>query len=454
MSRLRWLGVVSILAIGVGCAADHGTDEPSATTADAVRGAHVADELIIQYRSGATPERKAAARARASATVVDTLDGAGSIEVVRLDGISVTDAIARLARDPAVQLAEPNYVYEHQLVSNDPSLGSLWGLSQSSDVDIDAPEAWSLATGSPNVFVGVIDEGIDYRHDDLAGVVINPGEDADHDGVITEADFNGVDDDGNGKVDDVRGWDFVSGDNSIYDGKAGNTSVDAHGTHVAGTIGAIGNNGKGVVGVSWSVRIVSAKFLGRRGGTTANAIKAVDYLTDLKKNRGVNIIATNNSWGGGGYSQLLKDAIDRADAEGILFIAAAGNSGVNIDSSPTYPAAYSSANIIAVAAIDRYDALASWSNYGVTRVDVGAPGVGILSTTPNNTYSSYSGTSMATPHVTGLCALLASHAGMTGANAKSRILEKVVSTTALTGKTLTGGRINAYRALANATTDP
>ena len=247
-------------------------------------------------------------------------------------------------------------------------------------------------------------------------------------------------------MDDVRGWDFDGNNNTTYDG-----TQDDHGTHVAGTIGAIGGNGKGVAGVVWSVKILTAKFLGRNGGTTANAIKAVDYMTDLKTRNGINLVATNNSWGGGGFSQGLQDAIARAGNANILFVVAAGNGGSdgigdNIDTAPSYPASYPNANIISVAAIDSAGKLASFSNYGANSVDIAAPGVGIWSSLPNSTgnaYGSYSGTSMATPHVTGACALYASLApGATAAQIKAGILAKAVATPSLAGKTVTGGRLD------------
>ncbi len=218
--------------------------------------------------------------------------------------------------------------------------------------------------------------------------------------------------------------------------------MDDHGTHVSGTIGAE-SNGTGVVGVNWNVTIISGKFLGRRGGTLANAVKAVDYFTDLKTRHGLNIPATNNSWGGGGFAQSLQDAIERANAANILFVAAAGNDGRNNDATASYPSGYPNANIIAVAAIDKAGLIASFSNYGATKVDIGAPGVGVFSTTAFNTYSSYSGTSMATPHVTGGAALYAAHhPGSTAATIKTAILSSAVPTPSLAGKCVTGGRLN------------
>ncbi len=228
---------------------------------------------------------------------------------------------------------------------------------------------------------------------------------------------------------------------------------DDHGTHVAGTIGGVGGNGKGVAGVVWNVKLLCAKFLGSRGGTTANAIKAVDYFTGLKT-RGVNIVATNNSWGGGGFSQGLKDAIDHANAEGILFIAAAGNSGTDNDATASYPSGYTSANIIAVASITSTGALSSFSQYGATTVDIGAPGSGIWSTVPvasgkgkhatiGSGYASYNGTSMATPHVTGAAALYASlNPGATAAQIKAGILNQATPTGSLSGKVVSNGRLN------------
>jgi subtilisin family serine protease len=284
--------------------------------------------------------------------------------------------------------------------------------------------------------VGIIDEGVQFTHPDLAGQIwTNPYDAAD-----------GVDNDGNGYIDDIHGWDFDGNDNSIYDGGT-RGSLDDHGTHVAGTIGAKANTA-GVVGVNWNITIISTKFLGRRGGTTANAIKAIDYLNDLKTRHGMNIVASNNSWGGGGFSQALQDAIERANAANILFIAAAGNGGSdgvgdNNDVTANYPSNYPNANVIAVAAITSAGAKSSFSNYGATTVDIGAPGQGIWSSTAYNIYESYSGTSMATPHVTGAAALYAStHSGASAASIKSAILGSATPTASLSGKCVTGGRLN------------
>jgi subtilisin family serine protease len=287
------------------------------------------------------------------------------------------------------------------------------------------------------VYVGIIDEGYMYTHEDLAANAgTNPGEVA----------GNGVDDDGNGLVDDVYGWDFDGGNSSVFDGVG-----DDHGTHVAGTIGGVGGNGKGVAGVCWNVKLMDAKFLGRRGGTTANAIKAVDYFTDLKTRHNMNIVATSNSWGGGGFSQALQDAIERANAAGILFIAAAGNSTYNCDTSTAcYPAEYPNANVLTVASITSTGAISSFSNYGVTTIDIGAPGSAIWSSVPASSkgkiissYASYSGTSMATPHVSGAAALYAAyHPGSSAAQIKAAILGSAVPTASLSGKVATGGRLN------------
>ena len=415
---------------------------------------HVPTEVLVQFKAGATPAGKARALGKVQGRVAETVmpqgerrDGKGELQLVTLPpGLTVKAALEKLGADPDVDFVEPNWVYQHQAVSNDPYFtnGSLWGMKGGA-AGSNAETAWTTGnhtdcTGDPAkpVFVGIIDEGMMVSHPDLkANVGTNPGEIA----------GDRIDNDGNGLVDDINGWDFVGNDNTVFDGTG-----DDHGTHVAGTIGGVGGNGAGVAGMCWSVKLLDAKFLGSTGGTTANAVKAVSYFTALKTRASnpVNIVATNNSWGGGGYSQALADAITAAGNANILFVAAAGNSTQNIDTTASYPASYGNDNIIAVAALDSNGGLASYSNYGATQVDLGAPGSGIWSTVPAKSgrnivgsYASYSGTSMATPHVTGAVALYASsHPTESAAQIKAAILGAVTATASLGGKTLTGGRLN------------
>jgi subtilisin family serine protease len=394
-------------------------------------------EVLVGYTDASSEGARDRAAGRVSPVAVEKVargrGRGGPVELLELPGgVSNSDAIAALGSDPAVAYAEPNWIVRKAVTSNDPYFtnGSLWGMG--GGFGSQASTAWGSGhTGSSSVYVGVIDEGIQYSHPDLDGNVANPGE-----------TVNGLDDDGNGYVDDRYGWDFANGDNTVYDGGS-RGRLDDHGTHVSGTIGGEGGNGTGVAGVNWDVGLLSGKFLGRNGGTTADAVRAVDYFTTLKQ-RGLPIVATNNSWGGGGYSQALYDAIARANAADILFVAAAGNSGTNNDTTASYPSNYELPNVIAVAAIDRNGALASFSQYGRTTVDLGAPGVGVWSTTAFSNYSSYNGTSMATPHVTGAAALYkASNPTATALQVKEAILGAATPTSSLTGKTVTGGRLNA-----------
>lgn len=408
--------------------------------------AHQAGELLVKFRDGVSAASQDSLRRGMGAQKVDTLRGGrGELALMRLPiGTDMASAVRILSANPAVEYAEPNWIYTHTAVSNDPlyTNGSLWGMYSSSSTPANAfgsqaAAAWAAGhTSCSNVYVGVIDEGYMFSHEDLAAnAATNPGEIA----------GNGVDDDGNGYVDDIYGWDFDGNNSSVFDGAG-----DDHGTHVAGTIGAVGGNGRGVAGVCWNVKLMGAKFLGSRGGTTANAIKAVDYFTDLKTRHGLNLVATNNSWGGGGFSQGLQDAIERANQAGILFVAAAGNSGANNDTTASYPSNYPNANIIAVAALTSSGALASYSQYGATTVDICAPGSAINSTVPRSSkgqvisgYASYNGTSMATPHVTGAAALYASaRPGSTAAQIKAAILGSATPTASCNGRVVTNGRLN------------
>ncbi len=313
-------------------------------------------------------------------------------------------------------------------VPTDPYYNQLWGMDS-----IDAPEAWSVTTGSSSVVVAVIDTGVDYTHVDLAANIwTNPGEIA----------GNGVDDDGNGFVDDVYGYDFVNNDGDPMDD-------NSHGTHVSGTIAAAANNGVGVAGVNWSSSIMALKFLdGNGSGYLSDAVRAINYATMMRTQYDVNVCVTSNSWGGGGYSTSMYNAIQASNNANILFVAAAGNSGSDNDVSPQYPANYSCSNVISVAAISSNGQLASFSCYGATTVDLAAPGDSIYSTVPGNRYASYSGTSMATPHVAGVAALafaLAPDASV--AEVRDAILGGTEPSAALSGKMVTGGALNAYNTL-------
>lgn len=408
---------------------------------------YVSGELLVQFRPEASPSSQRLVFGRFAAQAVERVQargaGHGDLWRVRLGGnAALTPALLeRLSADSSVDFVEPNWIYRHQDANpSDPYLGSLWGMQGAATAPANPYGSGALALWNAGrrcdsqVVVGVIDEGLMIGHPELQPAVwVNPGE---------AGQRSGVDDDGNGYVDDLNGWDFNANDASVYDG-----SGDDHGSHVAGTVAAAINNGLGVFGVCPGVRLISAKFLGPRGGTTANAVKAVNYLTDLKSRHHLRLVASNNSWGGGGYSQALYNAIAAAGAADILFVAAAGNAGVNIDSSPSYPASYALPNVLAVAAIDKSGAKASFSNWGTASVAIAAPGVDILSTVPTRKgepgYASYSGTSMATPHVTGAAAFYASlNPCASAAQIKSALLAKATSDARLSAYVQNGRRLD------------
>ncbi len=383
-------------------------------------------------------------------------DGLPGMQVVKVpQSKSVSEVISEYEKDPSVLYAEPNY-YTHNapVISqkaesdpvrldasspSDPDFGLQWGLHNTgqsvggyagtSDADIDAPEAWDYSTGSNTVIVAVIDSGVDYNHPDLAANIWSNTD---------EISANGIDDDHNGFIDDIRGWNFYSGNNDPMDQ---NTFFDTyHGTHCAGIIGAMGNNGAGISGVNWNVKIMPIRFSDADGsGTYSDAIQAITYANA----NGAHVIS--NSWGGSSYSQALKDAIDASPA---VVVCAAGNEGNNTDQTPQYPSGYSSSNIISVAATDTNDNLASFSNYGPASVDLGAPGVYIWSTKKSSGYQYLEGTSMAAPFVSGVAALIkARNSSYTSAQIKSAILDHVDKKPSLSGKVVTGGRLNAYSAV-------
>src|SRR2546426_954281 len=368
---------------------------PSATAQTAPR--YALDTILVRFKASAAPADQALVHALVGAHAYKSFKLVEGLQAVRIPpGMHVKDAIEFYRRRPDVLYAEPNWIVDAQIIPDDPSFSSLWGLNNAGqsggipDADIDALEAWDITTGSSDVVVAVIDTGIDYTHPDLSANMFRNE---------LDCNSNGIDDDGNGQIDDCFGIDTANNDSDPMDDAA-------HGSHVAGTIGAVGNNGVGVVGVAWTVRLMACKFLNAGGsGTTADAIDCLEYVK-LMKDRGVNIVATNNSWGGGAFSQALFDAIEAHRQRGILFIAAAGNQASDNDATPFYPASYALPNVISVAATTQTDAKASFSNWGRRSVHLGAPGEAILSTTPGDTYQVMSGTSMATPHVTGVAALL------------------------------------------------
>ena len=507
----------------------------------------VAEEILVRFKTTASVEDQQAALDKVGGRIKalkrsPAMAAFGEPPFAKVGThLPIGQAVNALADDPAVELAEPNYIYQKQqsatFAANDYFYSSpesharqypLWGVYGSSANAISGPsylinangsqadEGWVATAGVSlkEVVVGIIDEGVSTEHPELKpNIWVNPGEtglykvllatannvDDDKNGVVDDETYeqnvtvadettfdratDKVDNDKNGYIDDVNGWDFFHNDNSVFDKVAHVPDADSHGTHVAGTIGAKANNGYGVAGVHPNVKMIPAKFLGPDGGDTADAIEAIDYFIDLKINRGVNnLVAINNSWGGGGYSALLHSAIIRAAKVGILFVAAAGNGnavgiGQDNDRYASYPASYDTTQIvvvngttfeagydavISVAAIDSRGSRAGFSNYGAKSVDLAAPGVNILSTYPWNVdhlstypteanarewcYVPMNGTSMATPHVTGAAALYAAyHTGASPAAIKKALLDKTVYTSSMSGRCVSNGRLNLAR---------
>ncbi|MGI9106424.1 MAG: S8 family serine peptidase [Pyrinomonadaceae bacterium] len=391
-------------------------------------GRFVPGEVLVRFRAdSATAESTGKGQQRLATTLraegreipmaVERLDDSEVIQGLRIARVAPEDtlnAIDALRSRVDVLYAEPNYIRSKDNVPNDPRYAEMWGLKNTGqsggrvDADIHAEQAWDITTGSSDIVVGVVDEGLDVNHPDLAANVwTNPG----------ETPGNGIDDDGDGFVDDVNGYDFFHNDGTVYDGGPGATT-DTHGTHVAGTVGATGNNSEGVVGVNWQVKLMSLKVLGRDNESPAPSsvlvtVRALNYakmMRDLWISsggvRGANIRVLNNSYGGGGYSQAELDAINALNQSGILFVASAGNESTNNDLFGHYPAGYKAPNVISVMAANRHGFNPTFSNYGTRTVHVAAPGEAILSTAPNGTYATLSGTSMAAPHVSGVAALI------------------------------------------------
>lgn len=400
--------------------------------------------ILVKFREGTSGATRADIRALVLGESLREFSLVPGLEQVRVLG-DVETTLAILNGLPSVEYAEPDYVVRTCVTPNDTYKNRLWGMDNRGqnvngdpgvvDADIDAYEAWDSFRGTGNFVIAVIDTGVQGAHADLAGNRwVNSGEIA----------GNGVDDDGNGYIDDVNGYDF-------FDNDANPADSNGHGTHCAGTIGAVGNNGVGVMGVNWYCKIMALRFIGPGGGFTSDAIEAVGYAA----NKGVKV--SSNSWGGGGYSASLETAINNAKSVGHIFVCAAGNGGSdgvgdNNDSSPFYPSSYGVDNLISVAATTNDDTRAGFSNYGLTSVDIGAPGVDVYSTYSGGTYKYLSGTSMATPHVAGVVAMVYQvYPAFTYQQARARVFSTARPIAALSGRVVTGGVANLQAAIAGGT---
>jgi len=401
----------------------------------------VANEVLVKFQTAGL----AAIPQVELAEDVDVVEAVGSGDVFLLHSRSKSAAtmVAELASRPGLAYVEPNYIVYAIAIPNDPRFGELWGLrntgqtiqgfSGTSGADISASSAWDVSTGSRANVVTVVDTGIDYTHPDLSANVWS-----------APATFS-VNIGGRSITCPAGSHGFNAITNTCDPADDNN-----HGSHVSGTVGAVGNNALGVVGVNWTASIMGSKFLDATGtGTTANAINAIEFAVQAKLalGTGANVRVLSNSWGGGAFSQLLLDEINRANANDMLFVAAAGNDGLNNDATPHYPSSYNAPNVVAVAATDNNDALATFSNFGANSVHLGAPGVDVLSTIIGGTYGYLSGTSMATPHVSGAAALVLSRCALNTANLKTNILNNVDPISSLAGITVTGGRLNVNRAI-------
>ncbi len=398
-------------------------------------------EILVRYLSSVSETDQINMLSQVGGEIKDQDFLVPNLKLIKLEkGQTVEEAVKQFEQLPGVIYAVPNHyvsieagIFPPRPEPNpdptpdpfsDPLFDRSYGIHK-----IDSLKAWTqFSTGNRSIVVAVIDTGIDYTHEDLAANMWkNP----------KEIEGNGIDDDNNGFIDDIYGWNFVGNNNNPFDD-------NRHGTHVSGTIGAIAGNGLGTIGVSPKVSIMACKFLSKDGfGSVDAAMKAITYAVA----NGAKVL--NNSWGGGSFSQALLDTIKAAERSGVLFVAAAGNSGKDNDTAPMYPASYDAPNIISVAATDALDQRASFSNFGKTTVDLGAPGVAVFSTFPGNLYGNLSGTSMATPHVTGAVALIwAYKPTLTVYDLKDLMLNTVDHVDSLKDVTVSGGRLNVYNAMA------
>jgi subtilisin family serine protease len=388
-------------------------------------------ELLVKFKPGTTATIKEQMNSNIGAQVIGEFRGEPDLLHMKLpESWAVGLGQDYYTNDPNVEYAEPNYIYQLQAIPNDSfqwgataPASRRWGLTQ-----IQAPQAWDIATGNPFVVLAHTDTGIDYNHPDIQGNIwVNGG----------EICGNGIDDDGNGYIDDCFGWNFTNNTGDPLD-------TVGHGSHTSGIMAAIGNNGIGIAGVNWNVQVMPLKICTSFGCSVAAGVNAIDYAWQ----NGAWVI--NASWGGPGNSASLHNAIIRAGNAGVLVVVAAGNSNANIDTRPFYPAAWTDANIITVGATDSLDRRASFSNYGPNRVALGAPGVQILSLARGGGYAIGSGTSQATPFVTGAAGLIWGYnPNLSFWDVKTILLSTVDTPASLRGLWATSGRLNLFNALAN-----
>jgi subtilisin family serine protease len=436
-------GVAAVLLATTPVETQAPPDAPHSTVVDGHEA--IAGEALVKFREGSSVDDRLFLEWQVDADESEPVDSRG-LRRIHSAWLDTETLVAFLATQPEVEYVEPNYVLRLEATPNDTFLTNLWGLFNNGQTiqgtvgvtgaDIGAPSAWNTTTGSRAIVVGVIDSGVDYNHPDLAANMWS----APAPFTVTIGGQNITCPAGTHGFNAINNTCYPMDDNS-------------HGTHVSGTIGATGNNGVGVVGVNWATSIMGLKFLGANGqGATSDALKAVEFAIQAKaafagSGNTADVRVLSNSWGGGGFSQAMLDEINKANTNGMLFVAAAGNATWNNDVMPAYPANYAAPNVVSVAATDNRDALASFSDYGVTTVHLGAPGVNTLSTTPNNSYGYKSGTSMATPHVSGAAALLLAACPMSTATLKTTLLNTGDRVASLSNMTITGNRLNVGRAM-------
>ena len=400
-------------------------------------------KVLVKFRTGVSEEAIRRITSRLNDRVEDEIESVPGLEAIDDLDDADAEAVASEYRNlPEVEFAERNY--EISLEDTSPGLGPVrprdprfdeqWALANDGQnggkqgADISAMRAWAVTTGTEKVVVAVLDSGVDYTHMDLATNI-----------WVRPANVQPYDDADLGTIQDLHGYNALGNDSDPMDD-------NGHGTHCAGIIGAEGGNDIGITGVNWKIQIMPLKFMNAGGfGTTKDAVEAINYVID-RKQKGVNVRIISTSWGSTQRSRALEAVIRKAYEEGILFVAASGNASTNNDRSPHYPSSYN--NVVSVAALDRNDRLASFSNYGAKSVQIAAPGKDILSTWPGDAYEEHSGTSMATPVVAGVAALIvAQNPRISVDDLRSKVLASVDPLDSLKGRVATGGRINAAKAV-------